>query len=337
MNPFLSVCIPAYNRPKELLRLLNSVDASDIQAIEIIIKEDKSPKRSEIKQVVEEFKRTSKYMVRYYENDENYGYDKNLRTLAQIANGKWVIYMGDDDIFVKNSLDKYIAFLKGHSQLGYVLRRYRASYNDGKVEEYRYDDKHVFFEKGIDSYVELFRRSLFISGFTFRKACFDDYDFAGFDGTLLFQLYIQASICLNTPSAYCDIPITQSIEGGTPYFGNSENEKHLYESGSITFNNSINFMKQVNVVTSGIDKKYGINSSDKIMKSYSKYSYGYLHEHRDKGVKVFCQYAKELKKLGFANSFYFYVYFWGLLILGKRNCQKIIQFIKKVKGKTPKL
>ncbi len=214
---YVSICIPCYNRPVEIKRLLESVDASNASEIEIVITENDSPKRKEIRQTVEEVKKNSPYQIDYYENEENFGYDKNLRGCAAKAHGKWIIFMGDDDVFIRGSLDKYIRFLKAHEDLGYVLRRYKAEYVDGKVEEYRYDNKDVFFEPSVESYVELFRRSVFISGFTFRRECFQDYDCSDYDGTLLFQLYIEALVCMKYPSAYCDIPITKSIEGGTPY------------------------------------------------------------------------------------------------------------------------
>lgn len=337
VNPFISVCIPSYNRPKELKRLLQSIDSKD--AIEIVIREDRSPKRNEIRMVVEEYQQKSKYLVRYIENEENYGYDKNIRQVAKSARGKWVIFMGDDDAFIPGALDKYANFLKNNSKhgLGYVLRRYLANYADGTHEDFRYENKDVFFQAGQESYIELFRRSVFISGFTFRKDFFDEYECDEYDGTLLFQLYIQAQICLKHPSAYCDIAITQSFEGGTPFFGNSKVEKKLYQPGQITYDNSINFLKQVSVMAEGIDRKNGIQCKDEIIKTYSKYSYGYLHEHRDDGIKVYCAYAKELKKIGFASSPYFYLFYISLLILGKRGTRNIIRFIKQILGVTPKL
>lgn len=333
---FVSICIPSYNRPEELKRLIDSVDASDSSEIEIVVAEDKSPRQEDIRNTVNELKKSSEYTINYYENESNFGYDKNLRSCASKAKGKWIIFMGDDDVFVPGSLDRYLDFLRKHDELGYVLRRYRTLYSDGKTQEFRYDDKDVFQEPSVDSYIVFFRRSLFISGFTFKKEYFDDYECSDYDGTLLFQLYIEASICMKYPSAYCDIPITQSIEGGIPYFGSSENEKN-YESGSNTINNSIEFMKQVRRISESIDDKFGIQSADRIRDSYSRYSYGFLFEHRDKGVKVFTEYAKELKKLGFASSKLFYVYYLGLLIFGKKGFRKIIIFIKRVLGKTPKL
>lgn len=337
-EPFLSICIPSYNRPQELLRLLNSIDyTGNPQDIEIVITEDASPKREEVRATVSNFRLTKDFIISYHENEENLGYDHNIRHVAELATGTWIMYMGDDDMFISDSLDQYVDFLKKHQDLGYILRRYRAEYNDGSAEEFRYDEKDVFFQPGEKSYIELFRRSVFISGFCFKRQYFKEYGCPDYDGTLLFQLYIEACICLEFPSAYCDIPITKSIEGGTPYFGLSKAERDKYTSGSNPTSNSINFMKQVIVLTESIDKKKGIDCSKKIIDSYSKYSYGFLLAQRDAGIAAYRNYAKELKKLGFANTLYFYVYYWMLLLLGKRGSRKLISRIKRIMGKTPKL
>ncbi len=288
----LSVCIPSYNRPEELRRLLDSIDTKKYtNEIEIIIQEDKAPKRAEVRSTVDKYiTENESLVVRYYENEENCGYDKNLRTLPKRAQGEYVMYMGDDDMFIPGMLDEYIDHLKKYEP-GYVLRRYKTIHKDGSVEEYRYSKGDVFFEPGEDAYIELFRRSLFISGFTFKKSLFSDYDCDVFDGTLLFQLYIQATICLEERSAYFDIPITQQIEGGIPFFGKSESEKNLYTSGSNTVDGSLNFMKQVVFMSERLDKMFGICCSHRIIESYSKYSYGFLLEHRNDGVKVYRKYA----------------------------------------------
>lgn len=337
MACLLSICIPSYNRVQELERLLNSIDAKASNDIEIVIREDQSPKREQIRIMVSAYQENSQYRVNYIENETNYGYDKNIRNLGRVATGTWVMFMGDDDIFVSGSLDRFLEFLREHDNLGYILRRYQSENQFGAIEEFRYSNKDEFLKPGEDAVVEFFRRSLFISGFTYKKECFKDYICNDFDGTLLFQLYIQATVCLQYSSAYCDIAITRSIEGGVPYFGKAESEKGLYESGAITFNNSINFLKQVRIMTKGIDDRYGTHITDRILKSYSKYSYGYLIEHRDKGVKVFRAYAKEIKRIGLGDSLYFYVYYIALLLLGRRRCQAVVRRLKKTLGHTPRL
>ena len=54
MNPLISICIPSYNRPVELLRLLDSIDCN-FSDIEIVIREDFSPSRLKIRSVIKKF------------------------------------------------------------------------------------------------------------------------------------------------------------------------------------------------------------------------------------------------------------------------------------------
>ena len=68
-----SICIPSYNRPAEIRRLLDSIDTMYVDGIEIVICEDKAPKRLEVRKQVEDFKSQSKYDVVYVENEENCG------------------------------------------------------------------------------------------------------------------------------------------------------------------------------------------------------------------------------------------------------------------------
>lgn len=332
----LSICIPSYNRPEELSLLLQSIDIQR-EDVEIVIREDASPRRLDIRKVVDEYKSNTRYSVNYIENEKNCGYDKNLRSVAQSATGKWIIFMGDDDRFVQHALDGYVAFLERHEDLGYVLRRYRNRFADGSEEDYRYDQKNVFFEPGQKTIIELYRRSLFISGFTFKRECFNDYECSDYDGSLLFQLYILAVICNKCRSCYCDILITEAYEGGIPYFGVSESEKNLYTSGSNSIEGSLRFMSNVKTLSESIDQKLEISITNRVMDSYSKYSYGFLHEHRGEGIKKYKEYVKGLRKLGFDRTYHFNVYYIALLVMGKKTCQKIIRAIKRVKGSTPKL
>lgn len=336
-NYYLSICIPAYNRHHELARLLKSIDTKYADEIEIVVAEDMSSERKLIKSVVDRYKSLSPYTINYYENEVNYGYDKNIRQTAKKAKGRWVMYMGNDDMYVKGSLDRYIEWLKEHDHLGYILRRYLAIRPDKTIEQYRYAKGDVFFEPGEAAIIELYRRSIFISGFTFRKDLFNDYDCPDFDGMLMFQLYILATICNENKSAYCDIPLAKWMVGGIPDFGMCEAEKKLYKSGSNSIQNSLNYLSQIRRLTEGVDCKLGTNIVDRIMKSYSKYSYGYLYEHRDDGIKEYRRYAKEIKKMGLGDSVYYSVYYYALLFLGTKNCQRIIKKLKIIVGHTPRL
>lgn len=335
---FLSICIPSYNRPEEIYRLLKSIDCN-ADGVQVVICEDKAPKRAEVRVNVERFRDETDLDIKYIENELNCGYDRNLRECILNADGKWIIYMGDDDMFVPKELDNYIDFLKAQNgnDVGYVLRSYRACHSDGSVEEYKYYAETKFFEAGAETYQELYRKSVFISGFTFRREWALDTLTDRFDASLLYQLYIVAEICMNHKAAYYGIPFTQSIDGGTPFFGTSDSEKGTYTPGTITVDNSVAFVKKFFVITEYIDEKYGCNSTQYVKNDMSKYSYPILSIQRKKGRKEFRKYAKRLREIGLDCTKYFSVYYWGLYLFGEGFCDSGIRSIKRILGKTPAL
>lgn len=332
---FLSICIPSYNRPIELKRLLNTINTYYNDEVEIVICEDNSPRRMEIRKTVDEFKRNSKVSISYYENLENFGYDKNLRECIKYARGEYIVYMGDDDVFLDNAIDRLIDFLKSHD-VGYVLRSYKIKHKNGISESFTYYSKDMFFDKGEDAVYALFRKSVFISGFTFKKAYIANMMTDKFDGTLLFQLYILAHICMNYQSAYFNYPITELIEGNSvPYFGSSKNEN--YTPGTITIENSISFIKKFFYISEYFDNYYNIHLTKFLKTDISKYSFPILAIQRNKGIELFIKYCKELEHIGINCTVYYYIYKYSLLVFGKEFCENIIIMLKKILGKTPEL
>ena len=54
--PFLSICIPAFNKPEATAALLKSIFSQNAKGVEVVTCEDNSPERKEIRRMVEEFK-----------------------------------------------------------------------------------------------------------------------------------------------------------------------------------------------------------------------------------------------------------------------------------------
>ena len=334
----ISICIPSYNRPEEIGQLLNSIDSDKhLEDLEIVICEDKAPKRQEVRAVVQNFKANSKYQVNYIENVQNCGYDKNLRNLINNAQGEYVLFMGDDDMFIPGRLDGFIDYVSEHRDCGYILRSYQNVYSDGSVAEFKYFDGNREFSPAPDTYISMFDKSVFISGFTIKREYAKVEESDKFDGSLLYQMYLLTEVCRKYPSGYYNTPITQAIEGGTPFFGNSESEKDLYDPGEISVRNSVNFMKWYCKVVDYSAEKYQDDTNRRIKHNMSKYSYNFMCVQRNRGVKTFNDYVKDLKQMGFGTSVYFYLYYIGLLVFGEKKCTKTIQFIKKKMGRRPHL
>ena len=229
----------------------------------------------------------------------------------------------------------------GNEKIGYILRRYNIIHENGNVEQFRYYNKDKYFPPGIESYISLLRKSVFISGFCFRRDyVIDFYDTNDFNGTLLYQLFLCGSIMMTHESAYCDILITKmtQIDRGIPEFGSSINEKNNYTPGIISIENSVNFMKSFLKITNYFDKKFNIQSTKLFVKDLSKYSYPVLSIQRSAGIKNFNRYVNILiKEIKINKSFYFYIYYFSLILLGEKSCNKIIIFIKNLIGRTPNL
>jgi abequosyltransferase len=336
--PLLSICIPSYNRPKELKRLIESVDCSP-EDIEIVISEDLAPKRLEIRNIVEEFSRSSIYLTHYFENTINLGFDGNLRRLIECANGEYVMFMGDDDLFVQGALWRYIKFLKLNRGIPYILRAYLTELPNGKIEYFRYFSKNTLMPPSETTVAWLFKRSVTICGFTISRTEALRYSTSDLDGTLLYQVYLMAQVCLRNDSIYCDIPVAHAVQTfreDRSMFGTSDAEKSRYTPGTVSYDNSINFTKAYFEVSRYLDKIHNTHLTERLLVILSKYSYPFLSIQRKRGVLKFLKYARRLElECGFGRTIYFHIYKWALIIFGENFCDNSIRLIKRILGKTP--
>ena len=332
---FLSICIPSYNRPLTLRRLLDSIDVKDTKTIEIVICEDKSPARDQIRETVEDFRSKSSYSLVYQENRNNLGFDKNWRELSIQASGKYLLYMGDDDMFIPGQLDIFIHWLKEHPEPYYILRSYVRKYGpkDNDIEYFHYYNGDKFFEPGADGYKAFFMKSISMSGYTVKRNCSLEFLTGYLDTTLLYQLYLLAEVCLKYPSAYCNTPCAMLISDQVQLFGNSNVEKGMYTPGQGVGTN-LNFIKAYFRIADYIDKKHGLDLSNEIKNEYSKYSFYTIAGKRKYGIKAFNEHVKQLRSIGLDSSIYFNVYYVGLLLFGKKPCLWLIRTIKKIKGRS---
>ena len=92
---------------RRFLSLLNSIDCFS-DDISVLVCEDFSPKRFEIRDIVLSFSQSSELNVSYFENERNLGYDANLRNLLHKSNGIYTMFMGDDDLFIPGELANFL-------------------------------------------------------------------------------------------------------------------------------------------------------------------------------------------------------------------------------------
>ena len=336
--PLLSICIPSYNRPQQLGELLTSIDCMPAD-IEIVICEDLAPKRLEVQAIANAFAQASTYLTRYHENTINRGFDGNLRRLVECAGGEYIMFMGDDDLFVPGALAQFIEFLKQNRDKPYVLRAYLTQHPDGRTEYFRYLPKTTLLKHSEATVAWLFKRSVTICGFTVSRAEALKYSTSDLDGTLLYQVYLMAQVSLRQDSVYCDIPVAHAVQTfrlDKQMFGSSEAEKSRFTPGSISHDNSINFTKAYFEVTAYLDKQHGTNLTKLVRVDLSKYSYPFLSIQRKRGIPSFLRYAKRLEtEAGLGCTAYYHIYKWTLVMFGEKVCDRLIARIKRAVGHTP--
>ena len=115
-KPLLSICIPTYNRAHYLRECLESVvsqfgDPEVCQSVEIVVSDNASPDNT--RELVEEYRKKFDN-IKYFRNNENIGFDRNVINVVERASGEYCWYMGDDDVIGGESLRFIIDYLKKH-------------------------------------------------------------------------------------------------------------------------------------------------------------------------------------------------------------------------------
>ena len=109
-SPLLSVCIPTYNQPKALERLLRVVLSQKSPEVEILIRDDSSNNESE--NIVRGL--NSDGALRYFRGKKE-GLDVAILFLTREARGRYVWWFGDD-LMTERAIGKVLDFLKLHPQ-----------------------------------------------------------------------------------------------------------------------------------------------------------------------------------------------------------------------------
>lgn len=130
MNPFISICIPAYKNAVFFSRLLDSIAHQSFKDFEVIVSDD-SPDTA-LKQILESYK--NKFPFFYYKNETTLGSPANWNNAIKLANGKWIKLMHHDDWFATaNSLQIFAGYAQKAGNTDFIFSAHRL-YEDGKIK-----------------------------------------------------------------------------------------------------------------------------------------------------------------------------------------------------------
>lgn len=336
-TPLVSVCIPAYNRAALLPALLDSIVSQAGVHYEIVICEDASPEREGIRRVAEQYAIACPGRISYHENAVNLGYDGNLRRLIELARGEYVLFMGNDDLLAEGALASVATAVQAYPDVGVVLRSYDSFIDDPArpVQTFRYFDSEVFFPSGAQTIVTFFRRCVFISGMVVRRDSAHKHATNRFDGTLLYQQHLVGQVLASENGVYLPQILSHHRLGGTPDFGNSAAEQGRFVPREQTPESSVHFMRGMLQIASDLERTLSMGLYMPILRDIGNYSYPILSIQADGSRRKLLRYARDLAALGLWRIPLFHVYVFGLLLLGRRNCDSLIAAIKRRLGRAP--
>ena len=221
----LSICVPTFNQPDEVFRLLESISTQVSSDIEVIVHDGSYSEDTKI--VVEKYK---KLMDIKYINLPGREVDYALVELIEFSSGKYVWWIGDDDI-APNSIERILGILKKYSNLSFI-------YIDPQMAETSLFHMNMPHERFFTSKNELLEKAGTALGFI--SSCLFNKNDLGEDGlneareyigTLFVNLFIVLNVISNNEDLYY-------MNGPTvicyPNTIKVLKEQHINDDGSIT-------------------------------------------------------------------------------------------------------
>lgn len=339
MRPTISVCIPSYNRAQVLPALLESILEQDFNGYEIVINEDDSPQRTDIRQIAHQYSDRYFGRIRYFENERNLGYDGNLRSLVERAQGEYCLFMGNDDLMCPGALRTVADAVKRHPDVGVVVRSY-ASFDgtpDNINQTFRYFPTERFFPAGAETIGTVYRRSVVIPGMVIHRDAAQRFATSEFDGTLLYQIYLVANILVEMNAVFLPQIIVLYRNGGVPDFGNAEVERGKFVPADRTIASSLQFMRGMLTIAAAVERRRNVLIYRRIVADIANYSYHVLSIQASRPLAQFSGYWWRLAQMGFGRHALFHAYFLALVLFGAQRVDRWIGFIKRRTGHTPTL
>ena len=336
--PLLSVCIPAYNRAAHLPELLDSIAAQEFADYEIVICEDRSPQRHEIRAVVERYQEADPGRIRYVENEENLGYDGNFRELVRHSRGAYCFIMGNDDVVAPGAFATVADALARTPEAGVVLRSF--AHFRTRPEEFftiaRYYPDELRLPPGEDTVVQFYRRCGVMSGLVIRRAEARALETDRFDGTLFYQLYLVTGILLGRPGLIVPEVLAYYRAGGVPEFGTSSRERGRHTPGGSTVpDEGVRLLDGILSIAREFDAAHGTALYPRLRADAAKHAYPTFLSWRERPLGDYLRLYRGLVRLGFWRYPMFHA--WGLVVgvMGAARMRRLVHAVRRRIGYTP--
>lgn len=300
-KPLLSIGITSYQRKEQLVRCIKSIQTSYPQEVEILISDDASPDADEIKKAINQLSSISEIDIAFSTNETNLGYDMNLGSIIQKANGEFVFLLSDDDTIVDGALDNLIRYLHSNPEVGIIYSPFINLVTNklGRKAHCR----NQLIESGLSSCKRYVYDACLFSGLVFRKSAIKDIDSSTFRNLNYIQIYWFLHALMHHGGYFFSSPSVTYINDGFNAFGkvesscNSDEERNHFLTDRSSVKSNLEFNKTLFQVIRMFDEKEGTNVMDAFAKQYSLHSITGLTLARQEGMQYFREYIHILKGL----------------------------------------
>jgi glycosyltransferase involved in cell wall biosynthesis len=337
LRPKFSVCIPAYNRARHLAPLLDSILVQDFQDFEIVLCEDLSPERDAIATIAHQYGQDYPGKIRVYLNEQNLGYDGNVRNLVEKAEGEYCFFMGNDDLMCAGALGVTADLIDRHDNVGVVSRSYAwfDQSPDRLAAIVRYFNEERVFSPGSEAIGVCFRRSGVISGYIVHRDSAQQAATARFDGSLYYQLHITANVLVTRCAVFTPALLVLCRNSEPPDFGNSGAERGVHVPGKYTPDARLKMVAGALAIIRALKETRGLDLIELITRDYANYFYPYIRDQLNATPREIYSLYRRFGKMGFSKYVLFHVYFVLGYALGARRFDACIEFVRKALGRSP--
>lgn len=331
----ISLAIPAYSRVQELSELIRSVESQEVLPAEIIVCEDCSPMRLEIGQLVASFVSTFSTrgcILKYIENDNNLGYDGNVRKLLDQSTQEWTMLIGNDDLIMPFCFDVAEKFLLKYPDVKVVSRSFVRFFTDIEnpigISSLTTTDK--IFKVGIDRPRVIFRSCGFVGGLIIKSDWAKGIGTNKYDGTLYYQIYLASMAFCQGGIGYISSTIVAGRAGNPPLFGSADPEKSVHTPGAYAPKGRAKMWRSVLEICSDVGSDHGLNLLDDIKRELTvRQSFHVFEMMVSANTDALNDLRNELKKLGlYSHPLPIFLY-WSVRIFGDRS-KYLFSFIRKI-------
>lgn len=191
-NYLISICIPSFNRDKEIYKSVKKILEcyTNSKEIEICVSDNCSTDNTAI--LLNEFKQYSNFS--FNRNSQNMKFDYNLLKVAKMANGEYVLFLGDDDELQTEYLNEIISILKLKVGIEAIFSNYSIQTSNRAIFKSVYKIENNIYNSNMNKILELGHFITFMSSIIIKRKLIDFREVKKYEG----YKFMHIAIVLNS-------------------------------------------------------------------------------------------------------------------------------------------